>query len=158
MPALGIRRPPATTPAPPVSISISGGGGLHLHQRRRPPKPYSAAALRFHYSAAAMDQASAMEDGAVREAMALAPPGRDLALPALCCAPEPLCCVVRFCCAPDSDLRSNDSNGFALLNSSFWDVQMCSECSVQNVQCAMFRARMSSAKCSEPICSVLINH
>jgi len=152
------RRSSPHPPSMPASRSNTSAAGLHLHQQRPPPKPYSAAALRFHYSAAAMDQASAMEDGAVREAMALAPPGRDLALPALCCAPEPLCCVVRFCCAPDSDLRSNDSNGFALLNSSFWDVQMCSECSVQNVQCAMFRARMSSAKCSEPICSVLINH
>jgi len=73
----------------PASSSNTSAAGLHLHQRRRPPKPYSAAALRFHYSAAAMDQASAMEDGAVREAMALAPPGRDLVLPALA-APRPI--------------------------------------------------------------------
>ena len=149
MPALGIRRPPATTPAPPVSISISGAA---LRSPTAPPPSDSTTAP------LPWTRRPPWRTGPSARPWPWRAPGRDLALPALCCAPEPLCCVVRFCCAPDSDLRSNDSNGFALLNSSFWDVQMCSECSVQNVQCAMFRARMSSAKCSEPICSVLINH
>ena len=146
--------PRRSPPSMPAYSSNTSAAGLHLHQRRRPPKPYSAAALRFHYSAAAMDQASAMEDGAVREAMALARPrpwfgtARSLLCPrtSLLCSSILLCPWFRlevkwfkwFCFAQFFFLGC--TNVFRMLSAK------CSVRHVQSpyVQCKMFRTNMFS--------------